>query len=217
MRFRLTFSKTEAMRFTGHLDLQRTLERTIRRAELPLAYSQGFNPHPKLTLAAALPLGFTSTCEVADLWLKEEMPLKEVEAALQNAAPPGITFDDIQAIDISAPKIQTLLQSAEYLVTLLEPVLDLNQRVADLLAADEIPLTRVRKRKTRSYDLRPLIEELAAIEPSADDEQRLHMRLKAREGATGRPDEVLKFLKIDATKTYILRSKLHFKETEPAA
>jgi radical SAM-linked protein len=216
MRFRLTFSKTEAMRFTGHLDLQRTLERTIRRAELPLAYSQGFNPHPKLTLAAALPLGFTSTCEVADMWLKAEMPLKEVESALREAAPPGITFDSIQAIEASAPKIQTLLHSAEYLVTLMEAVPDLSERVVELLASEELPLTRVRKRRTRSYDLRPLIEGLSVIEPSLDDKQRLHMRLVAREGATGRPDEVLKVMKINTNKTHIQRSKLHFKEPAPA-
>ena len=216
MRLRLTFSKTEAMRFTGHLDLQRTLERTIRRANLPLAYSQGFNPHPKLTLAAALPLGFTSACEVADMWLKEDMAVADVKAALQTAAPPGITFDNIAAVEDRAPKIQTMLHSAEYRVTLLELVPNLEQRLTDLLATEEIPLTRVRKRKTRTYDLRPLIEALTVIEPSPDGNQRLHMRLTAREGATGRPDEVLKVLEIDPAKTHIQRTKLLFKELEPA-
>ena len=210
MRFRLTFSKTEAMRYTGHLDLQRTLERTIRRANLPLAYSQGFNPHPKLTLVAALPLGFTTTCEVADVWLKEEMPLEKIKNALQNASPPGVTFDEIEQIDLSAPKIQTLLQSAEYLATLLEVMPDLEQRVADLLASKEIPLTRVRKRKTRHYDMRPWIEELTMVEVTAEDKPQLHMRLAAREGATGRPDEVLKVLDVDPTRAYIERSKLNF-------
>ena len=216
MRLRLTFSKTEAMRFTGHLDLQRTLERTIRRANLPLAYSQGFNPHPKLTLAAALPLGFTSACEVADMWLKEDMAVADVKAALLIAAPPGITFDSIAAVEDRAPTIQTMLHSAEYHITLLELGPDLERRTADLLAMQEIPLTRVRKRKTRTYDLRPLIEDLTVIEPSPDGNQRLHMRLVAREGATGRPDEVLKALDIDPAKTYILRTKLHFNDSEPA-
>jgi uncharacterized protein (DUF2344 family) len=72
MRFRITFAKTNAMRFTSHLDLQRTWERTIRRARLPLSYSQGFNPHPKINLAAALPLGFTSRCEMVEIWLEDE-------------------------------------------------------------------------------------------------------------------------------------------------
>ncbi len=59
-RLRLTFAKTAAMRYTGHLDLHTTWERTLRRARLPLAYSQGFHPQPKIQLASALPLGFTS-------------------------------------------------------------------------------------------------------------------------------------------------------------
>ncbi len=76
------------------------------------------------------------------------------------------------------------------------------------------PALEQRKRKTRTYDLRPLIEELAMIEPSPEDNQRLHMRLTARDGATGRPDEVLKVLEIDPAKTHIRRSKLHFNESE---
>ena len=66
IRLRIVFAKTEAMRYTSHLDLHRTWERTIRRANLPLAYSQGYNPHPRINLASALPLGFTSDCEVVE-------------------------------------------------------------------------------------------------------------------------------------------------------
>ncbi|HLE27799.1 MAG TPA: TIGR03936 family radical SAM-associated protein, partial [Anaerolineales bacterium] len=69
-RLRLTFAKTAAMKFSGHLDLHKTWERTLRRARLPLAYSQGFNPQPRLQLASALPLGFTSECEVLDAWME---------------------------------------------------------------------------------------------------------------------------------------------------
>ena len=72
MRIRVTFSKTYHMRYTSHLDVHRTWERTLRRARLPLAYSQGFNPRPKINLAAALPLGFTSDCEIVEFWLDEE-------------------------------------------------------------------------------------------------------------------------------------------------
>ena len=70
-RIRISFSKTEAMRFTGHLDLILTWERTFRRADLPLSYSEGFNPRPVINLAAPLPLGFISTAEIGDFWLSE--------------------------------------------------------------------------------------------------------------------------------------------------
>ena len=95
MRIRLIFSKLEPMRYTGHLDLFRTWERTIRRAGLPLAYSQGFNSRPRINLASALPLGFTSCGEVMDMWLEEDQSLDKIKAALEGALPPGLRFSKI--------------------------------------------------------------------------------------------------------------------------
>jgi hypothetical protein len=85
-RYRITFSKTEAMRFTGHLDLHRTWERTFRRAGLPLAYSEGFNPHPKINIGAALPLGCLSRGDLIDAWLERE----RADVAHLLPPPPGI-------------------------------------------------------------------------------------------------------------------------------
>ncbi|MDH5505790.1 MAG: TIGR03936 family radical SAM-associated protein [Anaerolineae bacterium] len=214
MRIRITFSKTEAMRFTGHLDLYSTLERTMRRAGLPLAYSQGYNPHPKLTLAAALPLGFTSRGEMADFWLKEDMPLAEVESALRAALAPGVELHQIEVVDPLAPKLQVQVHSADYEVTLLEAAADLAQRVADLLAAESLPRQKVRKRKVRTYDLRALIETVEVMEADDAGKQRLHMRLAAREGETGRPDEILKALEIDPLVARYHRVELNFAETQ---
>ena len=70
-RLRLEFAKTGPTRFIGHLDLAKALERSLNRAQIPLAYTQGYNPRPRMQLAAALPLGFTSECELADVWLLE--------------------------------------------------------------------------------------------------------------------------------------------------
>jgi radical SAM-linked protein len=99
MRLRITFRKTDAMRFTGHLDLHRTWERTFRRAGLPLAYSHGFHPQPRINLACALPLGFTSQSEVADVWIENNLPLADIKAALDRAAPPGIEILEIEELD----------------------------------------------------------------------------------------------------------------------
>src|SRR5512146_1378298 len=107
MRLRITFAKTEAMRYTGHLDLHRTWERTFRRAQLPLAYSQGFHPQPRINLASALPLGFTSDSEVADIWLEKDMPLDQIRELLQAALPPGISILQIEEVDSQAPALQT--------------------------------------------------------------------------------------------------------------
>lgn len=206
MRIRITFAKTGDMRYTGHLDLHRTWERTLRRAQLPLAYSQGFNPHPKINLASALPLGFTGEAEVVDVWLEQDLPLEAVEADLKRAAPPGIDIRLIERVDDRAPTLQTVLESSEYEVTLLEAVEDLDRRVEGLLARDSLP----RVRRDKPYDLRPLVLTLEPIPPDEEGHARLLLRLTAQEGATGRPEEVLDELGVDPLTARVHRRQLIF-------
>lgn len=204
MRIRITFSKTPAMRYTGHLDLHRAWERTFRRAGLPLAYSHGFHPQPRLNLACALPLGFTSECEIIDAWLDGDLPLGEVESSLVGAVPPGIIIHSLAEVDTHAPTLQTQVQTAEYWVTLLDKLPDLNERLAKLLAATTIP----RVRRGKSYDLRPLIEAILLIPNETDGLKSLQMRLAAREAATGRPEEVLAELGVGIEAVRVHRVKL---------
>jgi len=207
MRIRITFAKTDAMRFTSHLDLHRTWERTFRRAALPLAYSQGFNPHPRINLASALPLGFTSQNDVVDVWLEQELSLEEIQSALQRAAPPGLQIQSILVTDDRAPTLQAELLASDYVVTLLEPIPDLEQRLAALLAAPSLP----RERRGKSYDLRPLIHTLQLMPPEPAGSQRFSVRLNAQEGATGRPEEVLAALGAEPEQARVHRLGLVFK------
>jgi len=209
-RLRITFSKTAAMKFSGHLDLHKTWERTLRRARLPLAYSEGFNPHPKIQLAAALPLGFTSDCEIVDIWLETLQPLADARAALERAVPPGITLIEVAEALESGPALQTQVVAAEYRVLVSTDLSSsaIDERIAALLAAPEIK----RVRRNKEYDLRPLIESLARTESDALGHTLL-MRLTAREGATGRPEEVLEALGAEAAKAAFHRQKLFLAET----
>ena len=244
MRLRIAFSKTGALRYTGHLDLHKLWERTARRAGLPLTYSQGFHPQPKIQLAAALPLGFSGRAELVDIWLDAESAdtesadaesadssLRESEAgrlrtpdiqiALQQAAPPGLGILKVEEVDARAPALQTQVVSAEYEVTLLDPAdgSDLTRRLSAIMEAESLP----RQRRGKSYDLRPLIEELALTPCSSPTPRlssgkvesgvgvRIFMRLAAREGATGRPEEVLDVLGIRFEATRIERSRLILK------
>jgi radical SAM-linked protein len=212
-RLRLTFTKTAAMRYTGHLDLHTTWERTLRRARLPLAYSQGFHPHPKIQLAAALPLGFTSECELADVWLETPHPVDEVRARLDAAAPPGMQITAIEEAPEVGPTLQTLVRSSEYRVTIASAMSAeaMDERIAQLLAAPNLP----RVRKEKQYDLRPLIESLAR-KTSDELSHTLHMRLSAREGATGRPEEVVEALGHSAAEARFHRERLLFNLADEA-
>lgn len=199
-RLRLAFAKTAAMKYTGHLDLHTVWERTFRRARLPLAYSQGFHPQPKLQLASALPLGFTSECELADVWMETPQDLAAARAALDIAVPPGVKIIAVTEAVLTEPALQVQLRSAEYRVTLAETLTEQEaaSRVTELLAQSELP----RVRRNKPYDLRPLIESLVF------ENNELVMQLAAREGATGRPEEVLTALRLDAAKAHYHRTKL---------
>ncbi|HVF26168.1 MAG TPA: TIGR03936 family radical SAM-associated protein [Anaerolineales bacterium] len=218
MRIRITFAKLGALRYTGHLDLHKLWERAARRAELPLAYSQGFHPQPKIYIAAALPLGFSSRCEVMDMRLENDIPLDGLREKLQNTLPTGIQVLNVESADERVPALQTQVVSAEYEVTLMGSIdaSDLTRKVASVLESESI----MRERRGKTYDLRPLIEELSFTPspvplgaPIGDDKGvgvRIFMRLSAREGATGRPEEVLDALGISFEETRIERTRLNF-------
>lgn len=210
MRLRITFSKTEEMRYTGHLDLHRTWERTFRRARLPIAYSQGYHPQPKINLAAALPLGFTSQAEVGDFWLEEDLTLAEIEEALQQALPPGIKIEQLEVVDQRAPSLQSQVEAAEYSVTLLDKCIQFKKPLTEILESESL----LRERRGKKYDLRPLIEKLEQIEDDGFERPRIMMRLSSRSEATGRPEEVLAALEIPAQAARIHRTRLIFGENE---
>lgn len=203
MRIRITFIKQGALRYTGHLDLHKLWERAARRAELPLAYSQGFHPQPKMNMAAALPLGFSSRCEVLDMRLKHEIPLDDLPTRLNSTLPSGLQVVDVQQVDERAPALQTQVASAEYEVTLTEAIerSELERRIDSVIESKAIP----RERRSKMYDLRPLIEEMNVL-----PDGRIFMQLSAREGATGRPEEVLDVLGIAFEGTRIERTRLLF-------
>lgn len=207
MRVRITFSKQGALRYTGHLDLHRLWERALRRADLPISYSQGFHPQPKISLAAALPLGFASRAEVVDVRLNDEIPVEDISARLKDSLPVDIKIVGIESVDERAPALQTQVLSAAYEVHLTEPIdgAALTRKVESLMMSESV----MRERRGKTYDLRPLIEMLSVI-IEANGNVWLKMTLAARDGATGRPEEVLNVLDILPEYTRVERIRLIF-------
>jgi len=206
MRIRLTFSKSGPLIYISNLDLYTLWERAARRARLPLSYSQGFHPQPKIHFGAPLPLGFSSRCELLDMRLNEDLDLESVAARLNETLPAALRVTKIEPIDDSTPALQTLVSSADYEVTLREEpdIPDLAERVEAVLRAQSVP----RERRGKRYDLRPLIEDLRLRQDAARGGNIIAMRLKAQEGATGRPDEVLEVLGIKRENARIERTAL---------
>jgi radical SAM-linked protein len=207
-RYRIEFGKEGPLRYCSHLDLMRVWERVLRRAAMPLVYSQGFNPRPKLQIAAGLPLGYSSTCEVLDVWLEVELPeLQAVLSLLQHMSPPGLIVRSIKSVDLRSPALQTLTRLASYQVILADSHVDralLEGRLKAMLSQAEV----VRERRGKTYNLRPLIDEIELM-PGEPVTLRMVLALSSEHG-TGRPDEVLYALGLDPLSARVTRMAIQF-------
>lgn len=208
-RLRLTYGKGEAIRFISNLDLVRLWERAARRAGLPLAYSQGFNPQPKIANAHALPVGCAGRNEVLDLWLTERMPPEEVACRLRAALPPAVQLVHVEEVDPRGPSLQSLVREAEYRARVWteEPAETVAARVQAFLSAESLPRRRRRHEEVVEYDLRPLVRDLR-LEGRDGNWLILWMRLRAEPHATGRPDEVLEALGLADSPHRLVRERL---------
>ena len=197
-RLRLTFSKDGPARYISHLDLARTLERALNRARIPVAYTQGFNRRPRMQMATALPLGYTSEYELADILLMEKMEPGTAQQQLMARMAPGINISQVEEVPISGPSLQSITQSSSYVATPLDPVdfAELQARVASMLAAESLEKVREKQGKKKTYDLRPLILDLSTTQDE-NGQVHIHMNLCLEPSRTGRSDEVLEALGFD--------------------
>ncbi len=202
-RIRLVYSKGDELKYTGNLDMLKVWERSFRRAGLPLAYSQGFHPQPKIHQACPLPLGFTSEEDLLDFWLETDLTPPDLREKLEKALQPGITIQEILIVPSEEKPLQTQVTSAIYdvFIDMEQRPADLEGRIVTLLNLD----TCMRERRGKQYDLLPLIESLKIDEKNSNI---LEMTLAARPSATGRPEEVLDALGIALQDATIGRKKL---------
>jgi radical SAM-linked protein len=191
-RLRIVFNKDAELKYISHLDLLRVWERALRRARVPLAYSQGFNPRPKLFFAAALAVGCTGRAEMLDLILEHRVGLRKFASSLKGQMPSGLQFTSVGEVDPSLPPLPSEVVAAEYEVRVQggESTDAVQARLHALLAAASIPRSRQRPDGARAYDLRPLIQSLQ-LAGRQGDIAIIRMRLQADAHGTGRPDEVM--------------------------
>jgi radical SAM-linked protein len=158
-----------------------------------------------MQLAAALPLGFTSECEIADIWLMEAMEPAVAQEQMMIRMAPGIQVLEVQEIPLSDPATQTLTAEAHYQALILDPIEmdELRASIAAFMTADTFPTERRGKR----YDLRPLVINLGLSE-TEDGVPRIDMRLYLMPGKTGRPDEVVEALGLDPLAARIHRKAI---------
>jgi radical SAM-linked protein len=210
-RLRLTFSKGEEIKYISHLDLARTWERVMRRAGLPVAYSQGFNPRPRIQFAAALPVGVTGRAELLDVWLSCPLEPEVALTWLQPVLPSGLEVSSAEEVDLRTPSLQSRMHAATYRVVAhsQEPADAIRTRIGELLALASLPRQRRHKGKMQVFDLRPLIH-MVSVEPGPEGAHVLTMELQASPQGAGRPDLVLDALGLSVAPHTMERTNLHF-------
>ncbi len=194
-RIRIKYGKYGALRFVGHLDMAKTWERILRRAQLPLEYTQGFNPRPRMQFAAALAVGLTSASEYLDAWLTTRLDDHSAEAWIARLAatsPAGIPIYSLDEVPISSSALPTLVTHSEYVITPGDNAVTaelLESRAAALLSQEVIERLNS---KDKPYDLRPLILDL-----HLEGGETLVAHLKTGEKGNARPDDLLDAMGIE--------------------
>src|SRR4051812_10032579 len=155
-RLRIRYAKRGRLRFTSHRDFARAFERALRRAEIPMAYSAGFSPHPKVSYAGAAPTGVASEAEYLEIALAQVRDPEAVRAALDEALPPGL---DVLEVVVAGPgSLAERLEASEWEIVLDEVAPEVGAAaVARFLAEDVVEVERLTKNGMRRFDARAAV------------------------------------------------------------
>lgn len=185
-RLRIRYAKRGRLRFTSHRDFSRAFERAVFRAGVPMAYSSGFNPHPRISYAGAAPTGAASEAEYLEIALAEVVDPAAVHDQLEEALPDGL--DVLEVVESPGGALADLLQGSRWLIDLDADLARTREAVEAFLATDSVPVQRMTKKGLREFDCRASVVALEAAERPGG----VRLDLVLRHGVPAvRPDDVL--------------------------
>ncbi|MCA1984126.1 TIGR03936 family radical SAM-associated protein [Nocardioides nematodiphilus] len=188
-RLRVRYAKRGRMRFTSHRDFSRAFERAVFRARVPMAYSSGFNPHPRISYAGASPTGAASEAEYLELALAQVVDPADIQAQLDEVMPDGLDIVDV----VTSPggALADVLTASTWMIDIpIDPAVA-ESAVSTFLAAESVPVERMTKRGLREFDCRAAVLALTAgPAPEGTPGTRLALTLRHVEPAV-RPDDVM--------------------------
>jgi radical SAM-linked protein len=191
-KLRVRYAKRGRLRFSSTRDFQRALERALRRAAVPMAFSAGFHPHPKISYANAAPTGTASEAEYFEISVTERVDPERVRAALNVALPEGL--DILEVVEAPPGALADRLQASDWMMEFRGmPVESLERAAEQLLALERVEVTRVMKNGPRTFDVRSAVVSLH-VSPSADDTCAILRAVVRHTTPAVRPDDVLSAL-----------------------
>lgn len=219
-KIRLEITKEAEVRFISHLDYARAIERAIRRAKLPAAYSEGFNPHMKIAFASALAVGVTSSFEYMDLELNEEVPVAVAISDLSKQLPPGIKVHKGKYMPERSPALMSIVKLASYTITFIQPAEQatfIEKKLQDFNARKSIPYTRKSHKGIKEIDIKEyLLDDIRFL--LTGQEVKLSLNIKILPSGSVKPTEVLEAflaaydIPMDAATAAIHRNGLFIEE-----
>lgn len=191
-RLRIRYAKRGRLRFSSHRDFQRAFERAVRRAGVPVAFSAGFSPHPRISYANAAPTGIGSEAEYLEIALTRTCDVEQVRAVLDAALP--VDLDVVEVIEARSPDFAERFEASVWRIECFDiDVAAVEEAVAALLAADEVQVSRLTKQGVRTFDVRHAVLGLGV--GSSFDANCAILRLVVRHTTPAvRPDDVLQAL-----------------------
>ncbi len=208
-RLRIRFNRSEELKFISHLDIIRLWERALRRAHIALTYSEGFSPHPRISLAAPLSVGITSDVELMDVVLVGQVSPHWFMASVNQQLPPGMQALEAYLIAPGIPSLQSQVRFARYEVEIEtdKDAEDIEAAISDLMSLEHLPWYHMRDTGRRNYDLRALIDDIRLV--GRDDSCcTIGMMLRCDNSGSGRPEQVAAALSFTGQPLSIRRTEL---------
>ena len=192
-RLRVRYAKRGRLRFTSHRDFSRAFERAVFRARVPMAYSSGFNPHPRISYAGAAPTGSASEAEYLEIALAAMVDPAAIHALLDEALPDGLdVLEVVDAAELPGGSLADLLTASRWVIDTAALPLEAQAAVATFLAEESVVVERMTKKGLREFDCRAAVVSLAVVGSPADDGDGARLDLVLRHAVPAvRPDDVL--------------------------
>ena len=208
-RLRVSFGVYGGLSYVSVIDLGRVWERLLRRARIPVAHTQGYHPHPRMQFASALPVGYSSSCEMVDILLSEDVVIDEALGQMRSQSPAGLRVFGAEPVDVQGPALQGLMRVATYAVSLWSacPSEEVSRAIDGLLACTEIPRTRPKKGAEVTYDMRPLVLD-TGYRGRTGNRHDLMVHVQCGPNGAGRPDEIIDELALSVERFTIRRTRL---------
>ena len=167
-KLRIRYAKRGRLRFTSHRDIQRAFERALRRAQVPMAYSAGFTPHPKVSWAGAAPTGVASEAEYVEIGVTRALDPAQLAAELDGSLPPDL--DILEIVEAATPNLMERLEASVWEIRLPDVAPETAAKaVAAFLAAEEVPVERLTKNGVRTFDARAAVVAAECVDSAESD------------------------------------------------